>query len=104
MRDRRHLDRHLGEIDAVGSKAVDHRTERLAQRVFRTMLETQIRTAMRRTAAGFDLLSDAVAVRDLLHAVVEQPATKLVAERIPHDRVHADQSRREMPDGKELHE
>ena len=32
MRDRRHLDRHAGEIDAVCGEPVDHRPERRAQR------------------------------------------------------------------------
>ena len=31
VRDRRHLDRHLGEVDAVRREPVDHRAERLAQ-------------------------------------------------------------------------
>ena len=76
---------------------------------------------MRRAAAGLDLLDDgvgadvagddvlavlrhAVAVGELLHVLVEQPAAELVAERVPHDRVHADQPRRQMPDREELHE
>jgi len=43
-------------------------------------------------------------LRELLHAAVEQPSAELVTERIPHDRVHPDQTRREMADRKELHE
>src|SRR5256885_13720121 len=41
---------------------------------------------------------------ELLLLRVQQPAAELVAERIPHDRIHADEARREMPDRKELHE
>ena len=121
MRDRRHLDRHAGEIDVVCGEAIDHRAERRAQRRRRAMLEGQIRAAVRRAAAGLDFLEDgvggeiagqhvfavfvgAVARGEFLHAAVEQPAAELVAERIPHDRVHADQPRRQMPDRKELHE
>ena len=76
---------------------------------------------MRRAAAGFDLLENrvtadvarddifpvlgnSVALRKFFHAVVEEPATELVAKRIPHDRVHADQSGRQMADRKKLDE
>ena len=34
MRDRRHLDRHFGQIDAVGGEAIDHRPEGFAQARF----------------------------------------------------------------------
>src|SRR5712672_4397187 len=40
----------------------------------------------------------------LLHQPVEQPPAELVAERIPHDWIHPDQSRGEMTDREELHE
>src|ERR1051326_8753881 len=35
---------------------------------------------------------------------VEEAPAELVAERVPHDRIHADEPRREMADRKELHE
>ena len=46
MRDRRDLDRHLGQVDAVGRQPVDHRPERGAQGGRRTVLETQECPAM----------------------------------------------------------
>ena len=60
MRDRRHLDRHLRQVDAVVGEPVDHRAERLAQLLRRHVLEAQIRAAVRRAAAGLDLLQDRV--------------------------------------------
>ena len=60
VRDRRHLDRHLGEVDAVLRQPVDHRPERLAQLLRRHVLEAQIGAAVRRAAAGLDLLDDGV--------------------------------------------
>ena len=63
MRDRRDLDRHLGEIDAVRREPVDHRAERRAQLGLRAMLEAQIGAAVRRAAAGLDLLDDGVGAR-----------------------------------------
>ena len=85
------------------------------------MGEGQVNPAMRRAAPGRDLLVDrigrqvarrriaarlvaAVIGEKLAPGAVEQPSAELVAERVPHDRVHADQARREMPDRKELHE
>ena len=85
------------------------------------VLEAQIHAAVRRAAARLHLLGDrvggevagenilavlggAVARGELVPVAIEQPAAQLVAERIPHDRVHADQARREVPDGEELHE
>ena len=49
VRDRRHLDRHLGEIDAVRRQPVDHRTEGRAQFGFRADAGT---TDRRRRAAS----------------------------------------------------
>ena len=60
MRDRCHLDRHFGQIDAIGGEAIDHRPKGLAQRAFRAVLEAKINPAMRRAATGFDLLEDRV--------------------------------------------
>ena len=45
-----------------------------------------------------------VFVQEFLHFGVEQLAAELVAKRVPHDRIHADQPRCEMADRKELHE
>ena len=76
---------------------------------------------MRRAAAGYDLLENrvtadvarddifpvlgnSVALRKFFHAVVEEPATELVAKWIPHDWVHADQPGRQMADRKKLDE
>jgi hypothetical protein len=76
---------------------------------------------MRRAAAGFDffencvtadisrddvfaVLGHAIVLRELLHAIVQQSPAKLIAERVPHDWIHTDQSRRQMADGEELHE
>src|SRR5581483_7136281 len=106
---------------AVCRQAVNHRPERRAQLPFRAMAEAQIDPAMRRTAASFDLFQDgvaaeitgddifaifrdAIAMREFFAAVVQKPPAELVAERVPHDWVHADQPRSEMADGKELHE
>ena len=100
---------------------VDHRPERRAQLGLRAVLEAQIGAAVRRAAPGLHLLddgvgrdvagddvaavlADAVAGGELLAVAVEQPSAELVAERIPHDRVHADETRRQMPDREELHE
>src|SRR6202011_6183354 len=46
----------------------------------------------------------AVARGEFLPVAVEQTSAELVAERVPHDRVHADQPRREMADRGALHE
>jgi hypothetical protein len=45
-----------------------------------------------------------VAVNELFESSVEETASEFVPEGIPHDGIHADQARREMADGKELHE
>ena len=50
------------------------------------------------------VLVDAVKGGEFLARAVEQPPAQLVAERVPHDRVHADETRREMPDREELDE
>src|SRR3990172_7235248 len=85
------------------------------------MAEIEIGAAVRRASARFDFLEDrvgrqvphrrvltkvlpAVAVDEFFKPPVEQLAAKLVAKRVPHDRIHADQTRREMADGKKLHE
>ena len=121
MRDRRDLDGGLGEVDAVGGEPVDDGPEGRAQRRVRAMLEAEIDAAVRRAAPGFDflqdgvaagvacddvfaVLGDAVGLGELFAAIVEQPAAQLVAERVPHDRVHADQPRRQVADREELHE
>src|SRR4029077_1456675 len=43
-------------------------------------------------------------VDELFELSVEQFASELVAKRVPHDRVHADEPWREMADGEKLHE
>ena len=60
VRDRRYLHRHFGQIDAIGGETVDHRPEGFAQSVFRAVLKTEIHPAVRRAAAGFDLLENRV--------------------------------------------
>src|SRR6185437_5370623 len=92
-----------------------------AQSRRRTLLKGQISAAMRRAAAGFGFLEDgvggevarqnvfavlvgAISGSEFLQTSVKQPATELVAEWIPHDRIHADQARRQMPDREKLHE
>ena len=76
---------------------------------------------MGRAAAGLDLLQDgvgslvphrgvgaavlaSVAVHELIEVAVQQASSQLVAERVPHDRVHAHQPRRQVGDGEELDE
>ena len=39
-----------------------------------------------------------------MHLGIEQLAPQLVAERVPHDRIHSDEPWRKMADGKKLHE
>ena len=107
MRDRCHLDRHFRKINAIVGETVNHRPEGFAQRALWAMLEAEVHPAMGRAAAGLDLLEnrvtadvsrddifavfgDAIALREFLHMVVKQPPTELVAERVPHDWVHAD--------------
>ena len=97
-------------------EAVDDRPERRAQLRLAAMPEGKPRAAVRRAAARRDFLEDGmgcmiahrdvapVFVQEFLHFGVQQPAAELVAERVPHDRIHADQPRREMADRKELHE
>ena len=121
VRDRRDFDRGPGEIDTVPRQPADDRPEGRFERMPRHMREGQIDTAMWRAAPGRHLLLDRIGrdvarrcvARALIAAVIgeefaavaiEQPATELVAERVPHDRVHADDARRQMPDRKELHE
>ena len=121
MSDRRDLDGHLQEVDAVLGEPVDHRAERFAQRGLANVLEAEIGAAGRRAAPGLHFLQDRigrlvarddilrslrvpVVVHELAHLGVQQPAAELVAERIPHDRIHADKARREMADREELHE
>ena len=60
MRDRAHLDRHAGQIDAVGGESIDHRSERIPQRRFGDMPEIEIDAAVRRAATGLDFLDDGV--------------------------------------------
>ena len=124
MRDRRDFDRLPGQIDAVFCQRVDHRPEIAAQFGFRHVLEAQIGAARRTAAPGFDLFEDGIGreiagqnigavvaaagrrviLLEFLHLAVEQNAAELVAERIPHDRIEADEPRRQMPDREELHE
>src|SRR3974390_2975391 len=54
VRERRYLDRHFRQVDAVFRKSVDHWSERLAQGGLRTVLEAKIRAAMWRAAAGLN--------------------------------------------------
>ena len=87
---------------------------------FRNVAKVEISAAVRRAAAGFDFLQNrvggdiarrvvlaeiraAVAVDELFEVAVEQLAAELVAKRVPHDRIHADQPRRQMTDGEKLH-
>ena len=100
---------------------VDDRPERRAQARLGNMPEREIDPACGRAASGLDFLEDGVGrevARRLVGAVlgdaigvdelgtlgIEQPPAELVAERVPHDRVHADEARRQVPDRKELHE
>jgi hypothetical protein len=81
-----------------------------------TGLKRKPRAAVRRAAAGGDFLQNRVSGevarrnvtapfgQELALFGVEQPAAQLVAERIPHDRIHSHQPRREVADRKELHE
>ncbi len=76
---------------------------------------------MRRSTAGFDFFENsvsgdiarcivlaeiraAVAIDEFFQFSIEQLPAKLVSKRIPHNRIHADEARRKMADGKELHE
>jgi hypothetical protein len=119
MGDRRHLDRPRCQIDPVAGQSVDDRAERRLDLVARNVLERQINPAMRRSAAGGDFSRDrvggqiprrrvpgafvaAIAVEEFLAVAIQQPAAELVAERVPHDRVHADEPRRQMSDREEL--
>src|SRR5215467_4317339 len=52
----------------------------------------------------FAILCDAVVLREFFHAVVKQAASELVTERVPHNRIHADQSWRQMANRKKLDE
>jgi hypothetical protein len=89
VRDWRYLDRHFCQIDAIVCEPVDNGSKGLAQRAFRAVLKTEIHPAMRRAAAGFDLLencvtadiprddvfaifSDTVVLREFLHPIVQQ--------------------------------
>ncbi len=115
------LDRHFGQIDAVVGQAVNHRAEGGAQISLRNMLERQPCPAVGRAAPGLHLLEDgvgsgitgdhvfavlhrAVVLGEFLALAVQKNTAQFVAERIPHDRIHADQARGQMADGKELHE
>src|SRR4249920_2248919 len=85
------------------------------------MLKAQIDAAMRRATSGlnlfkdrvtadvacddvFAILGDPVMMSEFLTEIVEQPPAELVTERVPHNRIHADQPWREMANGKELDE
>src|SRR6516164_10837736 len=50
------------------------------------------------------LLAHAIARGELLALAVEEPPAELIAERVPHDGIHANEPRRQMTDRKELHE
>src|SRR5512142_133547 len=110
MRDRRDFDVLLAQIDSVSREPIDHRSECRAQIRLRTMPEAQIDAAMRRAAPSLDLFQDrvaaevarddvfavfrdAIALRELLAFVIQEPPAELIAEWVPHDRVHADQPR-----------
>src|ERR1700733_15881360 len=122
MRDRRDFDRLSGQIDAVGRERIDHRPERATKLRFRHMLEAQIGAAGGTAAPGFDFFEDGigrkiprqnvsaivaaigrrVVLLEFLYLAVEQNATELIAERVPHDRVETDEARRQMADWEEL--
>ena len=121
VRDRRDLDGPAREVDAVLQQPVDHRPESGAKLRLGYVGERQPGASRRRAAARVDLAADrirrevpgrgvpavvlaAVAVNELLHLAVQQPAAELVAEGVPHDGVHADEARREVADREELHE
>jgi hypothetical protein len=54
MRNRRHLHRRLGQIDAIGQQSVDHRPESAAQLRRCNVAEVEIGAAVRRAPPGFD--------------------------------------------------
>ena len=89
---------------------LDHRTERILQLLLVDVLERQIDAAVRRAAAGLDLLVDrvgqdiargvvgpavrlAVAVQEFLAIAVEQPPAELDAGRLPGRRIEPDHAR-----------
>src|SRR5207244_4427059 len=115
------FDRLAREVDTVRSKAVDDRAEGFAKLCGGQVPEREIDAAGRRAAPRFDLFEDRMgrdiargAINALLVEIIiadelvsfgiEELAAELVAERVPHDGVHADHARRKMPDRKELHE
>ena len=115
------FDRVGGQVDAVAGQPVDDRAEGVPQCGLTDMFEAQPGAAIWRAATGFGLLDNgiggdvagccigagirgAVVVDELFHIAVQQPPPQLVAERVPHDRVHADKARGQMPDGKKLYE
>ena len=119
MRNRCDLDGTPGQVDSVLRQPVDHGAEGETKLRFRDVLEAQERPAIGRAASRLALLGDgiggdvarrrvdariplAVILDELFHVAIEQAATELVAERIPHDRVHADEPRREVADREEL--
>ncbi len=124
MRDRRHLDVLPGEVDAIGGKAVDDRPEGAADLGFGHVAKAEIGAARRAAAAGRHLPGDrigreiarqhitpvaariaaGVVLLELALLGIEQFAAELVAERVPHDGIHADEAGGQMPDRKELHE
>ena len=121
MRDRGHLDGTPGKVDPVLRQPVDHWTEGEPQLGLRDVLEAQIHATVGRAAPGLALLHDgvggdiagsgidsrillAVVLDEFFHVPVEQPPAELVAERVPHDRVHPHQARREVADREELRE
>src|SRR6202022_2237213 len=99
-------------------EAVDDRSEGFAQARLGAMLKAQERSAVGGSATGLHLLDDGVGgdvarghvAAVLAHAVtrgeflalaVEQTPAELVAKRIPHDGIHADEARRRGAEGKE---
>ena len=121
VRDRRHLDRLPRQIDPIRKQTVDHGPECFAQACFGHMTEGQEYTARGRTPPGFHFFHDRITgdvprcvVAPLFgHTVIgkkfpavgiQQLSAQLVAEWIPHDRIHADKTRRKMTNGKILDE
>ena len=121
MRHRTDFHRRSAEINAVVEQAIDHRAKRGAQIFLGNMPEIEISTAVRRASTGFDLFQDCIrrnisrrivlpkvgaslAIDEFFELAVQQLAAELVAKRVPHNGIHPDESRCEMPNGKKLNE
>ena len=122
MRDRRDFDIALREIDSIRRQSIDHRPKRRPKFRFGNMLKAEKSPARGRSSAGRNFLQDrkgsdvtrcGVFVRNLgmtvfmdefLTFAIQQAATELVTERVPHDRIHTHHPRGEMSDREELDE